>query len=122
MTETLAVEDFPAWESQVSAAGACSHPIRLTGKVQAVNLATGETAEVFKTWTDVPYIDGKGELDTWRDDQSPCMSLAVTAAKRCARRARPSTSGMPASWCARAWLVARASLSRWPRIRACSLP
>ena len=68
MTETLAAEDFPAWESQVSAAGACSHPIRLTGKVQAVNLATGETAEVFKTWTDVPYIDGKGELDTWRDD------------------------------------------------------
>ena len=68
MTETLAVEDFPAWESQVSAAGACSHPIRLTGKVQAVNLVTGETAEVFKTWTDVPYIDGKGELDTWRDD------------------------------------------------------
>ena len=36
--------------------------------MQAVNLATGETAEVFKTWTDVPYIDGKGELDTWRDD------------------------------------------------------
>ena len=68
MTETLAAGDFPAWESQVSAAGACSHPIRLTGKVQAVNLATGETAEVFKTWTDVPYIDGKGELDTWRDD------------------------------------------------------
>ena len=72
MTETLAVEDFPAWESQVSAAGACSHPIRLTGKVQAVNLVTRETAEVFKTWTDVPYIDGKGELDTWRDD-SPLL-------------------------------------------------
>ena len=69
MTEALAVEDFPAWESQVSAAGACSHPIRLTGKVQAVNLVTGETAEVFRTWTDVPYIDGKCELDTWRDDQ-----------------------------------------------------
>ena len=75
MTEALAVEDFPAWESQVSAAGACSHPIRLTGKVQAVNLATGETAEVFKTWTDVPYIDGKGELDTWRDDQSASCGL-----------------------------------------------
>ena len=69
MTETLAAEDFPAWEDQVSAAGACSHPIRLTGKVQAVNLVTGESAEVFKTWTDVPYIDGKGEVDTWRDDQ-----------------------------------------------------
>jgi hypothetical protein len=69
MSEALAVEDFPAWDDQVSAAGACSHPIRLTGKVQAVNLVTGETAEVFRTWTDVTYIDGKGELDTWRDDQ-----------------------------------------------------
>ena len=45
--------------NQVSAAGACSHPIRLTGTVEAVNLGTGETAEVFKTWTDVPDIDGK---------------------------------------------------------------
>ena len=84
MTETLAVEDFPAWESQVSAAGACSHPIRLTGKVQAVNLVTGETAEVFKTWTDVPYIDGKGELDTWRDDQSVACRLR-----------QPPRSGVP---------------------------
>ena len=52
----------------------------------------------------------------------PFTSPAATAAKRCARPARPSTSAMPASWCARAWPVARASLSRWPRTRACSPP
>ena len=55
---------LPRLGKPVSAAGAYSHPIRLTDKVQAVNLSTGETAEIFKTWTDVPYIDGKGELDT----------------------------------------------------------
>ena len=101
MTEALAVEDFSAWESQVSAAGACSHPIRLTGKVQAVNLATGETAEVFKTWTDVPYIDGKSELDTWRDDQ-PLRVACGNRREAVCRPARPSTSVTPGSLSVRA--------------------
>jgi hypothetical protein len=41
--------DLTAWESQFSSPDACSHPIRLRGKVSAVDLATGETATAFDT-------------------------------------------------------------------------
>jgi hypothetical protein len=49
MTDVLAAEDFTAWERQITTAGACSHPVRLRGKVTAVDLATGETATVYDT-------------------------------------------------------------------------
>jgi hypothetical protein len=41
--------DFTDWERQITTAGACSRPIRLRGKVTAVDLATGETATVYDT-------------------------------------------------------------------------
>ena len=63
---TLAADDFTAWEREASAvADGCSHPIRLSGRVYAVDKATGQAAEVFKTWTDVPYNDAG---DTYRQD------------------------------------------------------
>jgi hypothetical protein len=49
MTGALVVEDFSAFERQISTAGMCSHPVRLRGKVTAVDLATGETATVYDT-------------------------------------------------------------------------
>jgi hypothetical protein len=57
--------DFRAWERQIASTGTCSRPVRLTGRITAVDRATGQTAEVFKTWTDVVYND-KG--DTYHDD------------------------------------------------------
>lgn len=41
--------DFREWEHEITTAGACSHPIRLRGRITAVNLATGETASVYDT-------------------------------------------------------------------------
>ncbi|WP_300614585.1 replication initiator [Trebonia sp.] len=41
--------DFRAWERQVKSSGACSHPVRLHGRIDAIDLATGETAPVYDT-------------------------------------------------------------------------
>ncbi|HEY1666260.1 MAG TPA: replication initiator [Trebonia sp.] len=49
MTHALAVEDFSAFERQISTAAACSRPVRLRGKVTAVDLASGDTAAVYDT-------------------------------------------------------------------------
>ena len=49
MTQTTAVEDFTAWERQISTAGACSHPIRLRGTITAVDLTTGEAVTAYDT-------------------------------------------------------------------------
>ena len=41
--------DFRAWEHQLASTGHCSHPIRLRGHIEAVDLATGELAPVYDT-------------------------------------------------------------------------
>ena len=46
---TAAADDFRDWERQLATANACSHPIRLRGRITAVDLATGETATAYTT-------------------------------------------------------------------------
>ena len=48
-TETISWADFRAWERQLASSGACSHPIRLRGRIDAIDLATGEIAPVYDT-------------------------------------------------------------------------
>ena len=44
-----AADDFHAWEHQLATEGECSHPIRLRGRIDAIDLATGELAPVYDT-------------------------------------------------------------------------
>jgi hypothetical protein len=44
--------DFRDWEREIATAGACSHPVRLRGRVTAVDLATGEAAVTYTTATE----------------------------------------------------------------------
>ena len=48
-TETISWADFRAWERQLATSGHCSHPIRLRGRIDAIDLTTGETAPVYDT-------------------------------------------------------------------------
>ena len=48
-TETISWADFRAWERQLASSGACSHPIRLRGRIDIIDRATGETAPVYDT-------------------------------------------------------------------------
>lgn len=48
-TETISWADFRQWERQLATSGQCSHPIRLRGHIDAVDLATGELAHVYDT-------------------------------------------------------------------------
>jgi Replication initiator protein, pSAM2 len=41
--------DFASWEHQLSDTSVCAHPIRLHGRVRAVDLATGEVAPIYDT-------------------------------------------------------------------------
>src|SRR5215831_9270240 len=66
--DAITLADLRSWERQLASTGTCSHPVRLTGRITVTDRASGQTAEVFKTWTDVPYLDGQGEPATYRDD------------------------------------------------------
>jgi hypothetical protein len=48
-TETISWADFRAWERQLASTGACTHPIRLRGRIDAIDRATGELAHVYDT-------------------------------------------------------------------------
>jgi hypothetical protein len=41
--------DFRVWERQLASTGTCTHPVRLHGRIDAIDLATGETAPVYDT-------------------------------------------------------------------------
>jgi hypothetical protein len=62
--DVIALADLGAWERQFSNTGGCSHPIRLTGQVTAIDRATGEAADVFKTWADVEIPSADGFTET----------------------------------------------------------
>jgi hypothetical protein len=48
-TETITWGDFRTWERQLATTGNCSHPIQLTGRIDAIDRTTGETAPVYDT-------------------------------------------------------------------------
>ena len=47
--DTVTWADFRAWEYQLATTGTCSHPIRLTGRIDAIDRMTGEVAPVYDT-------------------------------------------------------------------------
>jgi hypothetical protein len=47
-------DDFHAWERQLATAGDCTHPIRLRGRIDAIDLTTGELAPVYDTTATEP--------------------------------------------------------------------
>jgi hypothetical protein len=47
--DVISWADFRAWERQLTTTGACRHPIRLKGRIVAIDRATGELAPVYDT-------------------------------------------------------------------------
>jgi hypothetical protein len=64
--------DFTAWEREIAVAGGCSHPVRLRGKVRAVDLATGEARTTYDSASE-PF----GVLHV------PCGNRRESACPRC---------------------------------------
>jgi hypothetical protein len=48
-TDTITWADLHAWERQLTSTGGCTNPIRLRGRIDAIDLATGELAPVYDT-------------------------------------------------------------------------
>jgi Replication initiator protein, pSAM2 len=45
-------DDFRRWEQQLASTGHCAHPIRLAGRIDAIDRATGQTALIYDTTTE----------------------------------------------------------------------
>jgi len=42
-------DDFARWEAQLVATGNCANPVRLRGRIDAIDQATGEKASMYDT-------------------------------------------------------------------------
>ena len=42
-------DDFARWEEQLAATGNCANPVRLQGRIDAIDRATGEKASIYDT-------------------------------------------------------------------------
>ena len=47
--DVITFADLKTWERQLASTGTCKHPVKLHGRVTAIDLATGETAPVYDT-------------------------------------------------------------------------
>ena len=103
-TTVMSWADFRAWERQLTT---CTHPIRLRGRIDAIDLATGETAALYDT-----AAEHGGVLHVACGNRRETVCPACSAVyKRDARQlVRAGLAGV------------RASPRRSPRIRACSPP
>jgi hypothetical protein len=45
-------DDFARWEAQLAAAGNCANPVRLYGRIDAIDRTTGEKATIYDTATE----------------------------------------------------------------------
>jgi hypothetical protein len=47
--EVITLAELPSVERQLSSSGTCAHPVRIHGRIDAIDLATGEAAPVYDT-------------------------------------------------------------------------
>jgi hypothetical protein len=52
LLELASRHDFARWEQQLAATGNCAHPVRLHGRVDAIDRVTGERAGLYDTATE----------------------------------------------------------------------
>ena len=50
--DVITFADLPGWERQLANTGTCAHPVRLQGRIDAIDLATGEAAPVYDSATE----------------------------------------------------------------------
>ena len=106
--QAISWADFRAWERQLASSGTCIHPIRLRGRIDVIDLATGEIAPGLRHRRRARGSAARPVRQPPRG-RLPALLGGVQARRPPARPRR-------------AWPEARASPRPSPRTRACSPP
>ena len=86
------------WGHQVTTAGGCSHPIRLRGKVTAVDRATGDTATLYDTAVSEPSGVLHVACGNRRESACPaCSAIYKRDARQLVRAGLSGGKGVPES-------------------------
>ena len=105
LLKLAASDDFARWEQQLAATGNCANPVRLHGRIDAIDRATGEKASIYDT-TNEPGGVLRIPCGNRREHICPaCSEVYKGDARQIIRSGLTGGKGIPESS---------------PRIRACS--
>jgi hypothetical protein len=88
-------DDFHRWEAQLATTGHCAHPIRLEGRIDAIDKATGQSALMYDTANEP---DGVLRIacGNRREDVCPaCSQIYKNDARQIIRSGLTGGKGMP---------------------------
>ena len=94
-TETITWADFHQWERQLATTGTCTHPIRLSGRIDAIDQTTGEVAPVYDTASEpggVLHVACGNRRETVCP---PCSAIYKRDAQQLVRAGLAGGKGMP---------------------------
>jgi Replication initiator protein, pSAM2 len=95
--ELVSGEDFGRWEAQLEATGNCANPVRLTGRIDAIDRATGEIATIYDT-TNEPGAVLRIPCGNRREDICPpCSEVYKGDARQIIRAGLTGGKGIPES-------------------------
>ncbi len=90
-------DDFARWEAQLAATGNCANPVRLRGRIDAIDRATREIATIYNT-TDEPGGVLRLPCGNRREDICPpCSDIYKGDARQIIRSGLTGGKGIPDS-------------------------
>jgi hypothetical protein len=86
-------DDFARWERQLASTGNCANPVRLRGRIDAIDRATGEKATIYDTASEpggvlrIPCGNRREDIcppcsDVYKGDARHIIRAGLTAGKR----------------------------------------
>jgi hypothetical protein len=90
-------EDFARWEAQLAATGNCANPVRLRGRVDAIDRATGEIASLYDTASEPGGVLRLPCGNRREDVCAPCSGVYKGDARQIIRSGLSGGKGIPES-------------------------
>ena len=90
-------DDFARWEAQLTATGNCANPVRLRGRIDAIDRATGETATIYDTATEPGGVLRILCGNRREDICPPCSDVYKGDARQIIRSGLTGGKGIPES-------------------------
>jgi len=87
--------DFRAWERQLTATGGCTRPIRLRGRITAIDRATGELATVYDSASEPGGVVSVACGNRREDACLPCSQVYKRDARQLVRAGLAGGKGIP---------------------------
>jgi Replication initiator protein, pSAM2 len=97
LLEAASRDDFHRWEQQLANTGHCAHPIRLAGRIDAIDRATGQMGAIYDTATE-PGGVLLTPCGNRREEVCPgCSDIYKNDARQIIRTGLTGGKGMPAA-------------------------